>query len=280
MKKKGHPLAARVKKMMHKDEDVGKLAAATPVLLGAQTARTAPRGRSRRSPAHALLSLRSKGRRAVRSKPRGEELRGRHGPQRQDGEPQPPVSGTCRARAAPDALHSAVPAAIRASDEGARARRWPPADAASGRSVWDCGLQPLCDDQPLPFPSRSKAYVNSDKLMDFLQDTVSEAATLPTEDQPAQPKQRKQRCALLVECAALPGPVLVPMSAWQLGGALPCWQHTRTVDRRSGSRYRGWSLDQTLLLLLQERCRPAQEDVSQGGGGGSGGGSSAGSSST
>jgi hypothetical protein len=34
MKKKGHPLAARVKKMMHKDEEVGKLAAATPVLLG------------------------------------------------------------------------------------------------------------------------------------------------------------------------------------------------------------------------------------------------------
>jgi hypothetical protein len=50
MKKKGHPLAARIKKMMHKDEDVGKLAAATPVLLGASRGRAGAarrRGRGR-----------------------------------------------------------------------------------------------------------------------------------------------------------------------------------------------------------------------------------------
>lgn len=35
MGRKGHPLAARIKKMMQTDEDVGKIAQATPVMIGA-----------------------------------------------------------------------------------------------------------------------------------------------------------------------------------------------------------------------------------------------------
>jgi hypothetical protein len=36
MVKKAHPLAARIKKLMQKDEDVGKIAQATPLLIGKQ----------------------------------------------------------------------------------------------------------------------------------------------------------------------------------------------------------------------------------------------------
>jgi hypothetical protein len=38
MGRKGHPLAARIKKMMQTDEDVGKIAQATPIMIGACTA--------------------------------------------------------------------------------------------------------------------------------------------------------------------------------------------------------------------------------------------------
>lgn len=34
MGRKAHPLAARIKKMMQTDEDVGKIAQATPVMIG------------------------------------------------------------------------------------------------------------------------------------------------------------------------------------------------------------------------------------------------------
>lgn len=33
----GGPLAARIKRIMQKDEDVGKIAQATPVLIGGET---------------------------------------------------------------------------------------------------------------------------------------------------------------------------------------------------------------------------------------------------
>ena len=37
MKKRGgHPLAARIKRLMQTDEDVGKIAQATPALIGAR----------------------------------------------------------------------------------------------------------------------------------------------------------------------------------------------------------------------------------------------------
>jgi hypothetical protein len=36
-KSKGCPLAARIKKIMQKDEDVGKIAQATPVLISEQS---------------------------------------------------------------------------------------------------------------------------------------------------------------------------------------------------------------------------------------------------
>ena len=35
MGRKAHPLAARIKKMMQADEDVGKIAQATPPMIGA-----------------------------------------------------------------------------------------------------------------------------------------------------------------------------------------------------------------------------------------------------
>lgn len=35
MGRKGHPLAARIKKIMQTDEDVGKIAQATPIMIGA-----------------------------------------------------------------------------------------------------------------------------------------------------------------------------------------------------------------------------------------------------
>jgi hypothetical protein len=34
MGRKAHPLAARIKKMMQTDDDVGKIAQATPVMIG------------------------------------------------------------------------------------------------------------------------------------------------------------------------------------------------------------------------------------------------------
>ena len=34
MGKKAHPLAARIKRMMQTDEEVGKIAQATPVMIG------------------------------------------------------------------------------------------------------------------------------------------------------------------------------------------------------------------------------------------------------
>jgi hypothetical protein len=34
MGRKGHPLAARIKKIMQTDEDVGKIAQATPIMIG------------------------------------------------------------------------------------------------------------------------------------------------------------------------------------------------------------------------------------------------------
>jgi Dr1-associated corepressor len=34
MKKRGHPLSARIKRLMQADEDVGKISQATPVLIG------------------------------------------------------------------------------------------------------------------------------------------------------------------------------------------------------------------------------------------------------
>lgn len=41
MGRKAHPLAARIKKMMQTDEDVGKIAQATPVMIGMGAGATA-----------------------------------------------------------------------------------------------------------------------------------------------------------------------------------------------------------------------------------------------
>ncbi|WIA28006.1 hypothetical protein OEZ86_010594 [Tetradesmus obliquus] len=103
MGRKAHPLAARIKKMMQTDEDVGKIAQATPVMIA-----------------------------------RAMELF---------------LQRLCNNAA----------------------------DVAAGRKAKTLTTSHL------------KAYVSSDELMDFLQDTVSKAPDLPAQGESEQPKPKRQR---------------------------------------------------------------------------------------
>lgn len=51
---------------------------------------------------------------------------------------------------------------------------------------------------PHKHSNNSKAYVNSDELMDFLKDTVDKAPDLPPEGEPEVPKAKRQRCVRVV----------------------------------------------------------------------------------
>lgn len=63
MGKKQHPLAARIKKIMQADEDVGKIAQITPFLIGRYASVRAQRLRAARcGMPYALLSSRPSGR--------------------------------------------------------------------------------------------------------------------------------------------------------------------------------------------------------------------------